>query len=232
MHYYILSNNDEYKEIFEKIEFMGFDSKVIFLKSYDELENEANSDYDCPALVFINAKLIDINKINRITIINKNFKIIYFGNKKLWSFDLYQTDHIDYIITPLTKLKVRCACRKFLHLIKLEDNEAFKYKFNKVENVIKQNDIAYINSFGKYVSLIMKDSTEHLFISRLNDIESKLSSIFFRVHQSFIINMKLIKRVETNNIIILINDMERSIPISRSRYKLFMKAYKLFWNLD
>ncbi len=230
MHYFVLSNDDEYDTIIKHIDYMFLDSKVVALKNYDELENKANNDY--PALVFINAKLIDINRINRITTINKNFKIIYFGNKNLWSFDLYQTDHIDYIVTPLTKLKVRCACRKYLHLIKLEDNEVFKYKFNKVEYIVKQNEIAYINSFGKYVSLIMKDSNESLFISRLNDIENKLSSAFFRVHQSFIINMRLIKRIDTNNIIILINGAERVIPISRSRYKLFMKAYKLFWNID
>ena len=98
--------------------------------------------------------------------------------------------------------------------------------------MVKSKDIAYLNSFGKYISIVLKDSNEALFIAHLNDIEDKLGEYFFRVHQSFIINMKLIKRIETSNVIILINDTERSIPISRGRYKDFIKAYKLFWNLE
>ena len=231
MHFFVLSNDvNNFTMISYIVDRMFLDSKISNITSYDELGIKAIKDY--PALVFIDALLIDINRINRITTMNREFKIIYFGDRKLWSFDLYDTEHIDYLTTPLTKLKIKCACRKFMHLTKTYDDKVFKYKFNKVEYMVKSKDIAYLNSFGKYISIVLKDSNEALFIAHLNDIEDKLGEYFFRVHQSFIINMKLIKRIETSNVIILINDTERSIPISRGRYKDFIKAYKLFWNLE
>ena len=69
MHFFVLSNDvDNFTMISYIVDRMFLESKISNITSYDELESKAIKDY--LDLVFIDALLIDINRINRITAMN------------------------------------------------------------------------------------------------------------------------------------------------------------------
>lgn len=99
------------------------------------------------------------------------------------------------------------------------------FKFNEGEKDISLERILYIESrLHKLEFHIMKDKmVVYSLYGTLNDLEKDMEgSKFFRIHQSFLVNLKHIKAVTTYKVI-LSNDEELSIP--KSRYKDVKNAF-------
>jgi len=88
------------------------------------------------------------------------------------------------------------------------DQEYFFVKSGKVLNKILLEDILYFESEKEYVKLVT-GQTQLLLYRRLKDIEEQLPPPFVRVHNSYIINTKLLIKIEDNHIYIA----DKRIPV-------------------
>lgn len=146
------------------------------------------------------------------------------------------TEPYGYIVKPFKEIDLRTSIEMALYKWKKE-NEVFENRSRIRENIttdfvyIKHNsrliklnneDIYFIEALKDYVSIYTEDM-KYTIHSTMKEMENKLNSNdFFRIHRSFIVNLKKIKEIESQNVVL--DKDERVLPIGGSyKEELFQR---------
>lgn len=174
------------------------------------------------------------------TIKNPTFKIIFTTVEEKYALKAFKYGAIDYIIKPFAPQDILNSIDR---VKRTQFNEAI---YNRLDYLIRQNhigqnykitiptsdglnvlaisDILRVEADRSYCFIYLTDGDRILVSKPLKDIESLLpSSIFFRVHAAYLINIDYVKKYskeDGGNIIL--NDGSR-IPIARRRKKEFFE---------
>lgn len=141
----------------------------------------------------------------------------------------YQLNVVDYLLKPFSLDRMVQAINKAIDRKQLPDKSnkgdtpqhRFFVKGDKKHHQILSDDILYIEGFGNYTKLILKEETlvSH---NNISHYESFLpQDHFMRVHRSFIIALDKIKLIEGNRIWI----QEHMIPIGQTYRSMVSKLY-------
>jgi two-component system LytT family response regulator len=178
----------------------------------------------------IDVLFLDINmpKGNGIELLKQltfhDVKIIMVTAHSKYAIEAIKYGAFDYILKPIELAELNRIHQK------LFQNSTFNNKKTKINisissthYVFHTDEIIYVSSEGNY-STIHSTTHKELLISRnLKKLEleyfTKLP--FFRIHQSFIVNINHIKGFTTNRIILNSNT---EIPISSSKQKSFFEV--------
>lgn len=138
---------------------------------------------------------------------------------------------VDYLVKPITKERFNKSLEKLDSLstkekrIKKEKNTSDFIYVNVDRRLVKVNipSIYLIEAKGDYIN-IKTEEKNYIVHSTLKKIEDKLpSDFFFKVHRSFIINIKEIIDIEDNTVLI----KKDVVPVSRSNKSELMKKLNL-----
>ena len=93
---------------------------------------------------------------------------------------------------------------------------------------INYMDIVFVEANRSYCEIFMINGEKKLCAKSLGEVEKKLpSTIFFRCHQSFVINLNYLQEYnKKENIITLCNDI--SVPLAIKRKELFFEMVKYY----
>ncbi len=110
----------------------------------------------------------------------------------------------------------------------LQKRYYFNFKCDGEYLRIPFEDILYFESSAKKVSLKPVKSEKHYFFAaKLDDIAGQLPDYFLRCHQSYLVNMHMIRRLDTQNHVFLLHSNEE-ILISRRNYREAKERYQRF----
>ncbi|WP_299211544.1 LytTR family DNA-binding domain-containing protein [uncultured Aquimarina sp.] len=107
-----------------------------------------------------------------------------------------------------------------------EQTVLIKSEKGEIELQLSPKDLVYVKSDGNYVEIFFWDSLQiqkKLIRNRLKNIETMLpSTIFFRSHNSFIVNGNYIIKIEGNarNLILHLKGIKETIPVSRAKVSI------------
>jgi two-component system LytT family response regulator len=91
-----------------------------------------------------------------------------------------------------------------------------------VDNIafVKYQDILYLEADGRYTTFYLANDKKVTASKNMCDYEQVLdTSIFFRVHKSYIVNLNQIKKIhKTNGNYLEFYNTKTTIPIARRRY--------------
>jgi DNA-binding LytR/AlgR family response regulator len=99
------------------------------------------------------------------------------------------------------------------------------FKFNEAEKEVSLDRLLYIESkLHKLEFHVMEDGMKiYTLYKTLNEISDEFAEYdFIRIHQSFLVNLKYIKKVMRYKVI-LMNQQELSIP--KARYKIVKDTF-------
>lgn len=129
-----------------------------------------------------------------------------------------------YLVKPFTKEELYSAVEIALsNYSEKLDSLSNKENFNKSTLFIKENgmfikikfdEILYIKSDHVYIEIFLNTDKKHVIRTSLNDIISKLSDNFIRIHRGYIINYDHIDQIHNNKLFIC----GEEFPIGR-KYK-------------
>ncbi len=144
------------------------------------------------------------------------------------------TNSYGYIVKPFKSIDLRIQItlaiykhEQFLlnsslskkHSSEAEKKEIFVKSNNKLIKINKE-DIIYIEALKDYVLLFTIDK-KYIIHTTMKDIESKLgSSMFIRIHRSYIVNISKIESIEFSNL--RLENKELLLPIGGSYKDLLM----------
>tara|TARA_B100001245_G_C22787491_1_gene380034 strand:+ start:168 stop:614 length:447 start_codon:yes stop_codon:yes gene_type:complete len=96
--------------------------------------------------------------------------------------------------------------------------------------VIELEELIYCESDSGYTTFYLNNGKNYMVSKPLKEYEDKLESLHFtRPHQSFIINLRFIDKVEKSGTIHLKNGME--IPVSSRRKEAFVTTFLNYHSL-
>ncbi|WP_158841131.1 LytR/AlgR family response regulator transcription factor [Polaribacter sp. L3A8] len=186
-------------------------------------------------LIFLDIHMPTFSGFDFMETLKSPPKIVLTTSDKDFALQAFEYECVvDYLVKPIAKERFDKSLLKLAGLKQakntieiantLNDNSDFIY-VSVDRRLVKINiaDIYFVEAKGDYIS-IKTASKNYIVHSTLKKIEDKLpSSLFLRIHRSFIINVSEIVDIEDNSVLI----QKSVIPISRSNKSELMRRLNL-----
>lgn len=180
-------------------------------------------------LVFLDINLPGLSGIDLAGMIPPGVKIIFTTAYTDFAVRSYEVNTIDYVLKPITYQRFLQAVVKARKIIETEKSLKttlppqlhFFVKSGKKIVQVNWPEICYIEALKEYMAIVT--STEKILVyKRMSEFEKIMPPSFIRIHNSFIINLDRIEKVEDHDVTI----QGRDIPISRSQKEAFFQRIK------
>lgn len=130
----------------------------------------------------------------------------------------------DYILKPYSEEDVKNVLQKILvdFLDETYKNEAKKLalKFKDFTQLIDMKDIIYVEYFNRRIVIITKEDKIEYMRMPMKKFKPLLDEVYFmQVHQSIIINLNYVEKIEFDSKKIKLNSVKHEVPIGRSFLK-------------
>lgn len=147
--------------------------------------------------------------------------IIIVSGAEDFALKAFDFNVVDYLLKPITYARFCKAIDKTIRYFAPKefapspDQEIFIKKGPSLVK-LKLKDIVYVEALENYVTL--NTNTDKFTIHfTMKAIENQLpSSVFIRVHRSFIINKSMIQAIKENSLDIIVGHTVRNIPVGKS----------------
>ncbi|PQJ77848.1 LytR/AlgR family response regulator transcription factor [Polaribacter porphyrae] len=185
-------------------------------------------------LIFLDIHMPNFSGLDFIKTLKDPPKIIFTTSDPKFAIEAFEYDFIvDYLLKPIELPRFEKAIKKAqrFHNIQssLKSNQNTQIKNDFYVNIdrrlikIDLPSIYLIEAKGDYIN-IKTEEKNYIVHSTLKKIEEKLpTSLFLKVHRSYIINVKKIIDIEDNSVLI----KKDVVPVSRSNRPELMKRLDL-----
>ena len=198
-----------------KVNTEAFPSAENFLFDYEE-----HKDYDILLLDVEMTGLSGIDLAKRIRKENKRVEIVFITSHFEFAGEGYEVDALHYLVKPVRTEKLFEVLTKAAECLKKEP----PYVVIECEGeIIKltQDDILYVESQLHYINIYTK-KTVYKMKRNLSSFEQELEEYFYRVHRSYLVNLKAVIRISRTGVM-LSGNVE--IPLARGKYDEINEAY-------
>lgn len=199
-----------------------------------------------PDLIFLDIDMPGVNGFDVLNLVRDiDFEVIFTTAYDKYAVQAFKISAVDYLLKPIDTGELKKAVRKAVDLKErgdtqkqlsflmqqirdIENNEVRKIAVPTFEGVefISLADILYCQSDGSY-SYIHFTSGKSLYISKtLRYLEEALCDYhFFRVHNSYIVNLHYVERYSRADGGILIMNSGDKVKVSRTRKDELMNLF-------
>lgn len=197
---------------------------LTFVKDF-EFPNEAiaylkNNSVD---MVFLDIEMPETSGLEILRTIELP-QVVVVSGKKEYAVDAFDFNVTDFLYKPISYERFLVAVDKankigqnFDH--REDDPTAFFLKEGVKFVKVNIDDITYIEAVGDYVSIYTVNG-RYTILSTMKNVEAKLKKFnFIRVHRSYIVNIKQIRKIEEDDVFIA----DEQLPISRLYKSDFIK---------
>lgn len=155
-----------------------------------------------PDIIFLDIMMPEPDGIEFASHIKGLARIIFITGDKSRALEAFEQDGMDYIIKPVSDLRLAKAVEKALEWYEgkkmQEDKDRLTIQEGKKGQfrVIDLKELLFIESSSNYITMRMSDNTSFVVYMPLKEIENKLNrASFMRVHKTFVINLRQIKSI-------------------------------------
>lgn len=157
--------------------------------------------------------------------------IIFITILKEMVFQSFEVQAYDYLVKPIEEKKFKRTMERLFASMKNVNEEKLLVQKGYERSIISFDDIVFCEIIDRKVYLHLASAEVVDFYDRIENLEARLDSRFFRCHRSYLINLKYLKSYK-NGVAYMENGKE--IPISRLRGKAFSEVvlqYMKEWRL-
>ena len=192
--------NEENNIIYEE-----FESGESLLSSY----NDADQTFD---IIFLDIEMHGLNGVQiaeKIRELDKNAILIFVTNHINFVSDTFRVGAFQFLVKPIKEQDFKRALEQ--HKI---GHHVYTIKYKENTFAFEVKNILYIEVYNRHLRLWANEG-QYEFAGTLMAEEKKLSPYnFVNCHQSYLVNMNYIKRINPNSIL-LKNGTE--LPVSKSK---------------
>ncbi|MCD8411274.1 LytR/AlgR family response regulator transcription factor [Tenacibaculum finnmarkense] len=211
-----------------------------FTQAEEAIKYINNNAIDC---LFLDIEMPTMDGFQLLERLNrKDFAIVITTAYSEYAIKALKNDAIDYLLKPVdsddleeTLNRVKNYHEKSNSSEKIEQILSnFNNKFNKRKITIntdgkliflKQSEIVFVESDGNYCSIHTINNKKIVVTKKLKEINALLpEEHFFRIHNSFIINLNKLKQFIKSDGYVILEDNHR-IPVSRQKKSDFLEKF-------
>lgn len=187
----------------------------------------------------------DINGIDFVRGLTDPPLVIFTTAYSEYALEGFRLNAVDYLLKPFSfddfsrATEKACSLRE-LHRMRDEraasvstiesideasgNNDYISIKSDYKVNLVRYNDIIYIESVGEYIRLHLKDGSKLTTLFRLKNMETELpQKNFMRVHRSYIVNIDYVSSFARGKIYLSNGDY---VPISINYRDTFREHFE------
>ncbi len=171
-------------------------------------------------VIFLDIEMKELTGIQLLESINTKSKVIITTAYEQYAIKGFELQVCDYLLKPITFERFVKACDKVIQDLSQQFTDEHCKIFVKTEYRLEgiiTADILYIEGMGDYRRIITTQK-KIMTLETFTDLQNKLPiNKFYRVHNSYIISLDRIEKIERNRITI----NKKLIPISNKFGKEF-----------
>ncbi|SNR43201.1 LytR/AlgR family response regulator transcription factor [Hymenobacter mucosus] len=175
-------------------------------------------------LLFLDVEMPLMSGLDLLATLENPPLVILITSSKSYAVEAFEYDVLDYVVKPISYARFLKAAQKALEATEssttaptdtIQAAQNPQFTFVKVENRLVKvlfDDVRYVEALGDYVHIVTGTS-KLIVYSTMRAAEEKFpTSLFARVHRSFIVNLKRVQSIEDNTILI----GSKHIPIGQT----------------
>jgi len=225
-------------------ELSNFNDELEVVATFTEPEKALhfikNTDFDC---LFLDVEMPTMDGFQFLEKLDtKDFAIIITTAYNEYAIKALKKEAIDYLLKPIDTDDLREAITKIkkynsrtvnadkFEKILLNFNEKLNHKKITINTdgklvFLEPDDIIYAESDGNYTTLFLQNNKKIVLTKKLKEVGNLLpEDHFFRIHNSYIINLNKIKEfLKSDGYVVLENN--KRIPVSRQRKSDFLGKF-------
>lgn len=198
-----------------------------------------------PELVFLDIQMRDMSGFDMLAQIKDiNFEVIFTTAFDQYALDAFKVSAVDYLMKPIDEEELQNALQKVKKRKEQQASNHVEFLLDLLKKnaqtaedlialpsqsgleFIEIDKIIYCQSDSNYTHLVLLEDKKILVSKTLKDVEAMLpKQAFFRVHNSFVVHLKYIRRylkAEGGALIMVNGDKVR---VSRSKKELLLDKF-------
>jgi len=201
-----------------------------------------------PELVFLDPTATNLAEFYLIKQLDFNIpKFIFISADITKAYDAFRFNAADFQLKPLDFNELIVSLYKVIKLIEMElsfqnqkvnqiksygsetsDNGFIAISSSDKIELIKVEDIMYCKAEGKYTEFVLSNKQKILSSKNLGEYNSLLlNNYFFRIHHSYVVNIKKIVKIVKKDGFYCEFDSGISLPVAKRRQEEFVKFIKI-----
>ena len=169
--------------------------------------------------IFIDINMPDLNGMEFVKQMDRPPMVVFTTAYSEYALEGFKVDAVDYLLKPFGLQDFLRAAQKVRHLYELEnpatqsnpneeavgiDADAMYLKSDYKTVRINISDIRYVEGMSEYLKIYLEGEKKPLIVLlSMKRLEERLpSNTFMRIHRSYIINLKKIREVNKNRVVL------------------------------
>ncbi|HLK98074.1 MAG TPA: LytTR family DNA-binding domain-containing protein [Hymenobacter sp.] len=169
-------------------------------------------------VLFLDVEMPLMSGIDLLRTLQNPPLVVLITSSKHYAVEAFEHDVVDYLVKPISYGRFLKAAQRALELfearpapepaapaIPATPADTSDFTFVKVDTKLVKvifDEVRYVEALGDYVHIVTGQS-KLIVYSTMKAVEEKFpSTMFVRVHRSFIVNLKRVQAIEDNTILI------------------------------
>lgn len=143
--------------------------------------------------------------------------IIGISKSKQFAYEAIKNNFFDYWLLPFNEFDMRKTLLKLKKVMPNENaSQTLCLKSYKDFQYLETDNILYLKADNNATDFIMKDGTTVSAFKTLKTFEEKLPKNFVRIHQSYIININYVSRINFGKSVCALKNGREQLPFSKT----------------
>ncbi len=165
-----------------------------------------------------------VETAKRIRAVNSNALLIFVSSSNDFYRDSYDLYAFNYLIKPLTKDKLVEVLHRATESLNKDANQVVCFSFDNSLHTIPCSHLLYLTSDKHIVYFHLTNGETLKSYGKIDDFITQLpAKVFFRCHQSYIVNLKHANSITSSEFIL----GEARVPISRKYSSQAREQYRV-----
>ena len=144
--------------------------------------------------------------------------LVFITVLKEMVFQSFEVQAYDYLVKPVDDKQFEKTMERLYASIRSADENNLLVQKGYESHIIRKDEIVFCEIIDRKIYLNLASGEVLDYYERIENLESKLDSHFFRCHRSYLINLKHLKGYKNGTACM---DNGKEIPVSRLRSKEF-----------
>ncbi|MGI9550633.1 MAG: LytR/AlgR family response regulator transcription factor [Aurantibacter sp.] len=174
-----------------------------------------------PAIVFVNLNNRAYEYFHMVAELHQYIKelpiFIGISKSKEYAYDAIKNNFFDYWLLPYNEFNIRKSILRLKKLMPKEDElQTLCLKSYRDYHYVDTKDILYLQADNNATDFVMKDGTVINAYKTLKTYQNQLPTNFVRVHQSYILNIDYVSRINYGKSVCTLKLRKLQLPFSKS----------------